>query len=179
MCASDNYPRENERVGARKEQKNCLCWDGSTKCNWWETTMKEVTPTDREADITFGYVYIASCILIFNLRISFPNEEILLAFIVISSCFRWPRIFPCLVGAFGFLIGPLFYAANAMVFGSVTSATSWEPFQRAISALAEFYFGKLYLKTKHKKWLDMVKSPPLQRKTYVSYKQRAAPRTVK
>ena len=85
-----------------------LIWDGSTKCNWWETTMNEVTPTDREAGITFGYVYMAFCILIFNLRISFPNEEILLAFIDILSCFRWPRIFPCLVGAFGFMIGPLF-----------------------------------------------------------------------
>ena len=56
----------------------------------------------------------------------------------------------------GFMTGPLFYAANAMVFGSVASATSWGPFRRAILALAETYIGNLYLKAKHKKWLDMV-----------------------
>ena len=49
------------------------------------------------------------------------------------------------MGAFGFMIGPRFYAENAMVFGSVASATSWEHFQRAISALAKSYFGNLYL----------------------------------
>ena len=65
------------------------------------------------------------------------------------------------MGAFGFMIGPLFYASNAMVFGSVASATLWEPFRRAISVLSESYFGKLYLKKEPKKWLDMVKlSPP-------------------
>ena len=103
--------------------------------------MNEVTPTDNKADITFGYVYLAFQIWIWNLRITFPNEEILLAFIDISSCFCWPRIFPCLVGAFGFMIGPLFYAANYMVSGSVSLATLWEPFQRAISVPAMLHFG--------------------------------------
>ena len=113
--------------------------------------MNEVTPMSYEALITFGYVYMAFCIWLYNLRITFPDEDILLAFIDISSCFRWPRIHPDLAGAFGFIIGPLFYAANAMVFGSVASATSWEPFRRAISALASFYFGKGFPLLKHKK----------------------------
>ena len=55
------------------------------------------------------------------------------------------------------MIGPLFYAANAMVFGSVASATSWEPFRQAIAALALSYFGSSQLRIKHKKYLDMVK----------------------
>ena len=53
-------------------------------------------------------------------------------------------------------LGPLFYAANAMVFGSVASATSWEPFRRAIPALYPSFFVKILLLLKHKKWLDMV-----------------------
>ena len=66
------------------------------------------------------------------------------------------------MGAFGFIIGPLFYAANAMVFGSVALATSWEPFRQAIAALALIIFGDKSLVTKHKKWLDMIKwsDPP-------------------
>ena len=55
------------------------------------------------------------------------------------------------------MIGPLFCAANAMVFGSVTSATYWEPFRRDIAALALSYVGSHHLKTKHKDYLNMVK----------------------
>jgi len=55
------------------------------------------------------------------------------------------------------MIGPSFYAANAMVFGSVASTTSWEPFRRAIAALALSYFGSHHLKIKHKEYLDMVR----------------------
>ena len=119
--------------------------------------MNEVTTMEQVAFILFGYVYMAFCIWIYNLRTSFPKDDILLAFIDISSCFCWPRIHPDLAGAFGFMIGPLYYAANAMVFGSVASATSWEPFRRAISAFALSYFGSHHLKINHKQYLDMVR----------------------
>ena len=98
--------------------------------------MNEIIDTAKEAEITFGYVYMAFCIWLWNLRIAYPDEDILLAFIDISSCFRCRRIFADLVGAFGFIIGPLYYAANAIVFGSVASASSWEPFRNTIAAIA-------------------------------------------
>ena len=81
----------------------------------------------------------------------------MLAFIDIFSCFRWSRIHPDLICVFGFIIGPLFYAAKTMVFGSIALATSWEPFRRAISALALSYFGSHHLLEKHKAYLDMVR----------------------
>ena len=81
--------------------------------------MNKVMSTDNKAVITFGYVHMAFCIWIHNLRIAFPDKDILLAFIGISSCFRWPRIFPCLVGDFGFMTGQILYAVNSMVFGNV------------------------------------------------------------
>ena len=81
--------------------------------------MNKVTPTDNKAVITSGYVYMAFFIWIYNLRIAFPDKDILLAFIGILSCFRWPRIFPCLVGDFGLMTGHIFYAVNSMVFGNV------------------------------------------------------------
>ena len=66
--------------------------------------MNDSTPTDNEAQITFVYVFMAFIVWIYNLRISFPNEEILLTFMDITDCFRWPRINPDLVGAYEFLI---------------------------------------------------------------------------
>ena len=152
-------------------KKDRLVWDGSTKKYAHEITMNEVTPIVDEAAITFGYIYMAFLIWIWNLRITYPSDDIILAFIDISSCFRWPRIFPCLVGAFGFIIGPIFYAANAMVFGSKASATSWEPFRRAIAALAESYGGSDLLVDRHEAMLNMINitspvveldSPPIQ-----------------
>lgn len=115
---------------------------------------------ENEAAITFGYAYIAFITWIWRLRISFPHLEIYLAFVDISSCFRFPRIFADLVGAFGFIMGPWFFAANAMVFGSVASASSWEPFRRAIVALALAYFFRKGLVEKHKKLLDLATWDP-------------------
>ena len=112
--------------------------------------MSKVTPTDNKAVITSGYVYMAFFIWIYNLRIAFPDKDILLVFIGISSCFCWPRIFLCLVEDFGPMIDPIFYAVNTMVFGGVASVTSWKPFRRAITALAISYFGNRYLVSKHK-----------------------------
>ena len=44
-----------------------------------------------------------------------------------------------------------------MVFGSVVSASSWEPFCRAILGLAESFFGKEDLVEKHREYLDMIR----------------------
>ena len=146
-----------QHIRVQKGGKPRLIWNGTTKENAQDITMNETTNTANEAEITFGYVYMSFCIWLWNLRITYPNEDILLAFIDISSCFRFPRIFADLVGAFGFIIGPLYYAANAMVFGSVASASSWKPFRIAIAAIATAYFFSPGLIKKHKYYLDMVK----------------------
>ena len=114
--------------------------------------MNMVTPMELEMEITFGTAFTDLCIWIWNLRISYPDEDIFLAFLDISSCFCFPRIFPDLVGAFGFIVGPIFYAANAGVFGSIASASSWEPFRVAITALAAAFFFFPDLLAKHD-WL--------------------------
>jgi len=115
--------------------------------------MNMVTPMELEMEITFGTVFTDLCIWISNLRISsYPDKDIFLAFMDISSCFLFPRIFPDLVRAYGFIVGPIFYAANAGVSGSVASASSWGPFQVAITALAAAYFFFPDLVAKHD-WL--------------------------
>jgi hypothetical protein len=43
-----------------------------------------------------------------------------------------------------------------MVFGSTTSASSWEPFQRGIEALSVAYANRPDLVIKHKYYLDMI-----------------------
>jgi len=43
-----------------------------------------------------------------------------------------------------------------MVFGSIASASSWEPFCRAIEAMSVVYYNHPDLVTTHKKYLDMI-----------------------
>ncbi len=109
-------------------KKPRLIWDGLTRMFWYETSMNMVTPMELKMEITFGTAFTNLCIWIWNFQISYPKEDKLLAFLDISSCFCFPRIFPDLVGAFSFIVGPIFYAANAGVFGSVALASSWELF---------------------------------------------------
>ena len=56
---------------------------------------------------------------------------------------------------FGFMIRPWFFVANAMVFGSVAFASSWEPFCRAIAALMLAYFCQKSLAGNHSLLLDL------------------------
>lgn len=46
-----------------------------------EVAMNDVTPTEHEAEITCGYIFMSFMIWIYNLRITFPNEDILLAYL--------------------------------------------------------------------------------------------------
>ena len=52
------------------------------------------------------------------------------------------------------------FAANSMVFGSVVSASSWEPFRRAIGALALAYFFRKGLVKKHQALIDLTTWDP-------------------
>jgi hypothetical protein len=94
---------------------------------------------------------------IYNLRVSHPKRKIYLALADITACFRFPRIHAYLTGAFGFMAEKIYFLATSMVFGSNTSASSWEPFRRAIKALIIQYLTRLDLISKHKELLDMLK----------------------
>jgi hypothetical protein len=59
-------------------------------------------------------------------------------------------------GAFGFVANNLYFLATSMVFGSNTSASSWEPFRRAIENLITVYSMREDLVIKHKSLLDML-----------------------
>ena len=50
----------------------------------------------------------------------------------------------------------LYFLATSMVFGSNASASSWEPFRRAIQSLIPVYSIRTDLISKHKSLLDML-----------------------
>lgn len=138
-----------------------LVWDGSTLIYADDIVMNDIIDTDLEAPITFGRTKQDFCQHLYNTRVSHPDEDIDLATADVKSAHRYPRIQPDLAAAFGFIIrGMYFFIATAMVFGAKVSATSWEPFRRAIEVMTRVYSLRTDLVQKHKAYLDMIELEP-------------------
>ena len=112
-------------------KNNRLAFDASTTRLPTDIVLNQVTPMANKAPITFGSTKMQFLIDIYNTRISFPDAPILLGTAGIKACFQFPRIHADLTGAFGFIAGGYFFLAIAMVFGSIASASSWEPFHQS------------------------------------------------
>ena len=133
-----------------------VAWNGTGKWKADDFAMNDVTPTEEEAPVTFGSTWRDFLVWLYNMRVSFPHSDILLGMADIKACFRYPRIAPDLVGAFGYQAIDLYFLATAMVFGSTVSANGWEPFRRAIEAMTKVYFETEGLVQKHAIYLDMI-----------------------
>ena len=134
-----------------------VIFDASTKSHPHEVVLNDMTSTEFEAAITFGEAKLKLLQRIYNWRVSDPNSKIYLALADITACFRFPRVHADLTGAFGFMAENLYFLATSMVFGSNASASSWEPFRRAIEALIVEYSMRPDLVSKHKDLLDILK----------------------
>ncbi len=93
-----------------------------------EVVLNHKTSTDYKAIIDFRKVIMNLLINIYNWRVSYPREMIYLALVNITTCFRFPRIFADVVGAFGYVAKGKYVVSTSHVFGSNTLASSWEPF---------------------------------------------------
>ena len=109
-----------------------VAWNGTGKRTADDFAMNDVTPTDNEAEVTFGSTWLDFLVWLYNIRVSFPDSDILLGMADIKACFRYPRIAPDLVGAFGFMAMNLYFLATAMVFGSTVSANSGSHFDELL-----------------------------------------------
>ena len=91
ICRGSPYARSTPHTVIVKSGKKArLIWDGTTKKNYWETTMNEKTDMTNEVIITFGYVLIAFITWVWRVRMTHPREEVLSGFVDISAAFRYP-----------------------------------------------------------------------------------------
>jgi len=74
----------HQNIQTKPKKKPRLIWDGSTCMFWHKTSMNMATPMELEMEITFGTAFTDLCIWIWNLRISYPDEDIFFAFLDIS-----------------------------------------------------------------------------------------------
>jgi hypothetical protein len=111
-----------------KYRKHRVIFDSSTQTLPDEIVLNHETSTYDEAIINFGKAKTNLLINIYNWWISYPLKIILLALADIIACFRSPRLAADIAGAFGFLAENPYFISTSHVFGSNTSASSWEPF---------------------------------------------------
>jgi hypothetical protein len=94
---------------------------------------------------------------IYNWQVSYPRKLIYLILADITACFQFPRISADITGAFVILADGLYFLSTGHVFGSNTSASSWEAFRRAIQSMITVYSKRKDLVEKHKDLLDLLK----------------------
>jgi hypothetical protein len=125
------------------------------------------TSTVNEAIIDFGEAKKKFLINIYNWRVSQLNKIIYLSLGDITACFRFPRISANVTNAFGFIAENLYFISTSHVFGSNTSASSWEPLRQAIQHLIRIFSKRDDLVDKHRDLLELLKwvdNPFVQRK---------------
>ena len=71
---------------------NRVVWDGTTKIEWDDVVLNEISQSEGEPEVTFGMAKVLFYQYVYNLRVSFPNEPIFLALADVKACFRYPRI---------------------------------------------------------------------------------------
>jgi hypothetical protein len=122
-----------------------------------KVVLNHQTSTDCKAAIDFGRAKINLFINIYNRQVSYPKEIIHLALANITACFHFPRIFVNVTGAFGYVAKGLYFISTSHVFGSNTSASSWEALRWAIQKMITVLSTRGDLVNKHRELLDLFK----------------------
>mmetsp|Transcript_29742 Transcript_29742/g.86679 ORF Transcript_29742/g.86679 Transcript_29742/m.86679 type:complete len:873 (-) Transcript_29742:2591-5209(-) len=134
-----------------------LVFDGSHMINWFSNPVNKNFDMSKEPPVTYGRVLQEHINRIWNLRISYPNEDILLWDDDIAGCFRQEKHHPDVTPAFGLIIDMFLYFYVGQTFGSIFSPANNEPVRRAREQLAESLGEDLSIIDKHKDLLSKIK----------------------
>ena len=117
-----------------------------------------MTSTPRGSELTFLFGSVRTDILIraYNLRISYPDNDIVMHANDIKSCFCQIKHHPDVAGAFSYVLADYLFLQIGLAFGADFSPANWEAVRRAQSALAERLFSDTSLVIKHRAVLDKI-----------------------
>jgi hypothetical protein len=116
-----------------------------------------LTPRGSELKCEFGSVQEAILIRAYNLRLSYPDDDIVVHANDVKSCFRQIKHHPDVAGAFSYILVDYLFFQVGLAFGADFSPANWEAVRRAQSALAERLFFDTSLVAKHRAVLDKIK----------------------
>lgn len=93
----------------------------------------------------------------YNLRISYPNDDIVVHAYDVKSCFRQIKHHPDVASAFLYILADYLFFQVGLAFRSDFSPANWEAVRRTQSALAERLFFDTSLVSKHRAVLNKIK----------------------
>jgi hypothetical protein len=89
-----------------------------------------------EPEIIFGGAYTKYLTAIFNLRITYPNDDIFVMDDDVAGAFRQVKYHPNVISAKSYVIGDYLFVPTGLTFGDRSSPSSFEPLARARMALS-------------------------------------------
>lgn len=140
-------------------KKDRQVFDGSRRFTPTAIPVNKMTSTAEpgvELDCKFGDTFVKILQRIWNLRISYPDTDIILHANDIKSCFRQVKHHPDVAGAFSYIIGEHLFAQCGLTFGSDFSPAIWEPFRRMAEQIAHKLFDDNTLVAKHWQYLSQL-----------------------
>eukprot|EP00957_Ditylum_brightwellii_P070315 5341525-Ditylum_brightwellii.AAC.1 len=139
-------------VKSRKNDR--ITFDGSIKLNWNSKPVNVITYVKYEPEVTFGQALPKNLIRIWNLRISYSYDDILLWDDDATGACRQCKLHPDIAQVFCFIIEQLLFEPYGNTFDSDTSPANWEPIRSTREALVQWLFSNTSLLSKHKEYFD-------------------------
>jgi hypothetical protein len=115
------------------------------------TSTEALSCSGDELQCLFGNSFTKVLTRIWNLRISYPNQDIVVHASDVKSCFRQLKQHPDVAGALSFIKVDIVYVPCGLTFGSDFSPATWEVCRRMVEQMSQALFDDdtLVLKNKH------------------------------
>ena len=131
--------------------------DSSMRYDETSISVNMMTSVETELDCEFGTALIRVLQRVWNLRITYPDRDIVIHANDVKSCFRQLKHHPDVMGAFSYILGDFLFLQIGQSFGATFSPANWEVVRRVAEQLAEGLFADKSLRTKHRKYLDRLR----------------------
>ena len=137
-------------------KKDRQIFDGSRRFTPFTTPVNMMTSTKDgvELDCLFGDTFENLLTRIWNLRITYPCQDIIIHANDVKSCFRQIKHHPDVAGAFSSIVAQFLFLQCGLTFGSDFSPAAWEVCRRIAEQLATALFDEQDLVVKHDRYLS-------------------------
>jgi hypothetical protein len=133
-------------------------FDASRRYDWDLVPVNSMTSTPQGSEIQcwFGRVREEVLVWAYNLRISYPNDDIVVHTNDVKSCCQQIKHHPDVAGAFSYILADYLFLQIGLAFGADFSPANGEAVRRVQSALAERLFFNVSLVQKHRDILNKI-----------------------
>jgi hypothetical protein len=137
-------------------------FDSTFRVNPSSMAINDWVSPHNEPDIHFPKSFTNFCIWIYNLRISYPHQEIYLIDDDVSGAFRHAKYNPNLVALHACLLFGFLFMSTGQTFGDSTSPANFEPIARARQQHAQYLWKQADTLLRAKPHMPMIQfqAPP-------------------